>query len=58
MSQESRRFAVSQGKADKWKIHEKTTDKLQAGSRGGPRITVERFTIIFLEVPIDIHAEQ
>ena len=36
-----------------------TTDKLQAGSRGGARMTVNRFTIIFLlplETPRDIHA--
>ena len=34
-----------------------TTDKLQAGSRDGARMTVERFMIIFLlplEAPRDI----
>lgn len=38
-----------------------TIDKLQADSRGGARMTIERFIIIFfllLEVPSDIHAEQ
>ena len=43
------------GKGDKWKIHEEYNQ--QAG-HSGARITVERYTIIFLlslKVPRDIH---